>query len=144
MLQTRTRTESLVLFWGLPFSLLRFLLKGLQRKLPARKNYNRIETTKKGQEPQFAPFHRIQKHVFMTKKTPKKKIKQKPTSLNRKLEPRASFHVSEEHRITACLAMTKNTSLIFRFCTVVLTYLSELLQCISWWLLTGFVVFLLR
>lgn len=96
MLQTRTRTESLVLFWGLPFSLLRFLLKGLQRKLPARKNYNRIETTKKGQELQFAPFHRIQKHVFMTKKKlqKKKKIKQKPTALNRKLEPRASFHVS--------------------------------------------------
>ena len=86
MLQTRTRTESLVLFWGLPFSLLRFLLKGLQRKLPARKNYNRIETTKKGQELQFAPFHRIQKHVFMTKKTPKKPKNQQPHSSDERLK----------------------------------------------------------
>lgn len=132
MLQTRTRTESLVLFWGLPFSLLRFLLKGLQRKLPARKNYNRIETTKKRTRTAICTFPQNSKACFYDKKnSKKKKIKQKPTALNRKLEPRASFHVSEEHRITACLAMTKNTSLIFRFCTVVLTYLSELLQCIS-------------
>lgn len=81
MLQTRTRTDSLVSFLGVPFFFVEFLLKGLQRNLPACKNYNRTET-KKSTRTAIHTFLQNSKACFHDQKT-QKSNKQNLTALNR-------------------------------------------------------------